>query len=187
MANERYVKYGTQYLFADHAGDFGAAPATAANSLIIGTPTDVQIDAGALAASGSARQSAKVDLGSTERGTYCRVDACIELASASGIDGDIIRFFWGGSPNATAGTGNPGGMTGADAAFTVSTNEGNLRQLTPLGQLVCRDNVIAIGYVGVFVPEHRYGSLLIVNDAGQNFATLADEIHVTVTEIVGFS
>ena len=31
-------KYGTQLLFADHATDFGAAPATAGNSLIISTP-----------------------------------------------------------------------------------------------------------------------------------------------------
>ena len=189
MANEQYVKYGTQLLFADHATDFGAAPTTAANSLIIGTPTDVQIDLTSVAASGGARQSAKSgDLGDTTRGTYMRVDACIETAS-NPTDGEIFRFFWAGSPSSTAGTGNPGGATGTDAAFTVSTNEGNLGQLTYIGSLVCRAATINKGYVGFFVPEFRYGSLIVVNDTGAALAGAGnmDETHIVATPIIRFA
>ena len=185
MANEQYIKYGTQLLFADHATDFGAAPNTAANSLITGTPTDVQMDMGGVTASGGARQSAKSgDLGDTTRGTYFRVDACVEFAVAP-TDGNRVGFYWAGSPSSTAGTGNGGGVSGSDAAFT--DTDGNLAQLTRIGFLYCRNNVVNIGYVGILVPEHRYGSLVVVNNADQNFATTADEIHVTLTPIIAFA
>lgn len=183
MANEAYLQYGTQLLFADHATDFGAAPTTAANSLIIGTPTDVQIDLTGVAASGGARQSAKTgDLGAT-RGTFFRVDACIEFEAAPS-DGDTVAFYWAGSPSSTAGTGNGGGVTGSDAAYTDTT--GTLGQLTFIGNLSCRNNVINIGEVGIFEPEHRYGTLVVVNNADQAFrstATAMDETHITVTPI----
>ena len=182
MANEAYLQYGTQLLFADHAADFGASPTTAANSLIIGTPTDVQIDLTSVAASGGARQSAKTgDLGAT-RGTYFRVDACLEFAVAPS-DGDQRDVYWAGSPSSTAGTGNGGGVSGSDASFA-DTN-GNLGQLTYIGSLSCRANTINIGVVGVFSPEHRYGSLVVVNNADQALAGAGsmDETHVTVTPI----
>ncbi len=185
MANETYIKYGTQLLFADHATDFGAAPATAANSIIIGTPTDVQIDLTNLAASGGGRQSAKSgDLGDSTRGTKMRVDACLEFEAAP-TDGDNVDFYWAGSPSATAGTGNGGGVSGSDSAYTET--DGTLRQLTYIGSLVCRNNVICIGYVGEFVPEHRYGTLVVINNADQalrSTATAMDETHITVTPII---
>lgn len=188
MANEQYIKYGTQLLFADHSGDFGAAPTTANNSLIIGTPTDVQIDLTGVAASGGARQSAKSgDLGDTTRGTYFRVDACLEFETAPS-DGDLVDFYWAGSPSSTAAVGNGGGVSGADAAYT--DTDGTLAQLTKIGSLVCRNNVICIGFVGIFVPEHRYGSLVIVNNADQalrSSATAMDETHITLTPIVAFA
>lgn len=182
MVNETYIKNGTQLLYADHAADFGAAPATAANSLIIGTPTDVQIDGTSVAASGGARQSAKsADLGDGTRGTYFRVDACVEFAVAPS-DGDSVGFYWAGSPSPAAATGNPGGVTGSDAAFTDTT--GNLAEMQYIGSLTCRNNVICIGKVGAFIPEHRYGSLVIVNNADQAMHTAMDETHVTLTPII---
>ena len=187
MANEQYIKYGTQLLFADHATDFGAAPTTAANSLIIGTPTDVQIDMTSLAASGGGRQSAKSgDLGDTTRGTYFRVDACLEFAVAPS-DGDFVDFYWSGSPSSTAGTGNGGGVSGSDAAYTET--DGTLGELTRIGSLVCRNNVICIGYVGILVPEHRYGTLVVINNADQALAGAGsmDETHITLTPIVAFA
>lgn len=184
MASEALLKYGTQLLFADHATDFGAAPATAANTLILGSPTDVQIDLTGVVASGGARQSAKTgDLGAT-RGTIFRVDACLEFEAAP-TDGGIVEFYWNGSPNSTAATGNMGGSTGSDAAFTDTT--GNLGQLQNIGTLSVVNNVICIGHVGYIVPEHRYGSLILVNNANQNFrstATAMDETHITVTPII---
>jgi hypothetical protein len=181
MASEALIKYGTQLLFADHATDFGAAPATAANSLILGTPVDVQMDLTGVAASGGARHSAKTaDLG-TVRPPYMRVDACIEFETAP-ADNGRVDFYWAGSPSATAANGNPGGVTGSDAAFT--DTPGNLSQMTYIGALVVRNNVINIGEVGLFTPFHRYGSLVIVNNTNQAFrstATAADETHITVT------
>lgn len=185
MANETFIKNGTQLLYADHATDFGAAPATAANSLIIGTPTDVQVDLTGVAASGGARQSAKsADLGDGTRGTYFRVDACLEFEAAPS-DGDSVDFYWAGSPSATAATGNPGGTTGSDAAYTDTA--GTLAELQYIGSLTCRNNVICIGKVGAFIPEHRYGSLVIVNNADQalrSTATAMDEAHVTLTPVI---
>lgn len=185
MASEALIKYGTtQLLFADHATDFGAAPATAANSLIIGTPSDVQLDLTGVAASGGARHSAKSgDLGATRAPLY-RVDACLEFETAP-ADGGAVDFYWAASPSGTAGTGNPGGVTGSDAAFTDTA--GNLGEMNYIGSLKVRNNVIAIGYVGVFVPEHRYGSLVVVNNAStalRSTATAMDETHITATPII---
>lgn len=181
--NDTDLKYGaTQLLFADHAADFGAAPATAANSLIIGTPTDVQIDLTGVAASGGARASTKTgDLGATRDPLYM-VDACIEFAVAP-TDGDTVDFYWAGSPSATAGTGNPAALTGSDAAFTDTS--GLLGQMQYIGSLSCRNNVLNIGHVGFLVPHHRYGILVVVNNADQALAGAGsmDETHITLTPI----
>lgn len=184
MPNEILVKDGTQLLFADHATDFGAAPATAGNSLIISTPTDVQIDLTGLAASGGGRHSAKSgDLGSTRADRYS-VMACLEFETAP-ADGDLVYFYWAPSPSSTAATGNPGGVSGSDAAYTET--DGTLAELQPIGALTCRNNVICIGYVGEFSPIHRYGSLVVINEAGQalrSTATAMDETHIVMTPII---
>lgn len=184
-ANDLELKYtgGNQFMFADHAADFGASPATAANSLLVGSQTDVQLDLTGVAASGGARQSAKSgDLGSA-RPPLFRVDACVEFETAP-TDGGTVDFYWGGSPSATAGTGNPAGCTGSDAAFTDTS--GNLGQLTYIGSLSCRNNVINIGEVGILVPQHRYGILVVVNNADQalrSTATAMDETHIVLTPL----
>jgi len=181
---DSYVKYGTQLLFADHVTDFGAAPTTAANSLIIGTPTDVQLDLTGVAASGGARQSAKTaDLGATHSDIW-EVSACLEFEAAP-TDGGVVTFYWAESPSATAGTGNPAGLTGSDAAFVDTT--GNLGQMKRIGSLTVRNNVINIGHVGHVVVDHRYGILVVVNNADQalrSTATAMDETHIVMNEIV---
>ena len=183
MANEVLGKSGLQLLFADHATDFGAAPATAANSLIIGAPTDVQIDLTGVAASGGAREAAKANL-TTPWAPKWVVHACLEFETAP-TDGGAVQFYWGPSPSATAGTGNPGGLTGADAAFTDTS--GNLGQMQRIGSLIVRNNVICIGKVGIFTPQFQYGTLLVVNQADQalrSTATAMDETHITMTELI---
>lgn len=184
MANESDLKYdGNQLLFADHATDFGAASATAANSLLVGAQTDIQLDLTGVVASGGARQSAKSgDLGDPRVSMY-RFDACIEFETAP-TDGGTVDFYWGGSPSATAGTGNGAGLTGSDAAFTDTA--GLLGQLTYIGSLVVRNNVICIGHVGILRPDHQYGSLVVVNNADQalrSTATAMDETHITATPL----
>lgn len=167
-----------QFLFADHATDFGAAPATAANSLIIGTPTDAQMDCGGVAA-GAGRQSAKFDFG-TDRPPLYRLDACMENATAQ-PDGEVFDFWICGSPSTTAGTGNAAGLTGSDAGFT--TTRGLEGQMIKAGTLQIRNNVLNIGYCGMFRPTHRYGILVMVNNTSGVLATTADEIHLTLTPV----
>lgn len=183
-ANDTKIKYGSpQFLFADHATDFGSAPATAANSLIIGTPTDVQIDLTGVAAAGGARASAKADLGDP-RDIQFVVDACLEFETAP-TDAGAVSFYWAGSPSGTAGTGNPAGLTGADEAHT-DTN-GTLGQMQFIGNLNVTNTVVSIGQVGVFTPFHRYGMLVIVNQAStalRSTATAMDETHITLTPII---
>jgi len=184
MPNEYLTKDGTQLLFADHATDFGAAPATAANSLIIGTPTDVQLDLTGVAATGGARASTKSgDLGSVKAPAYS-VNACLEFETAP-ADGGSVDFYWALSPSVAAATGNPGGVTGTDAAFTDTA--GNLGQMQPVGSLSLVNNVINIGYVGTFVPRFRYGSLVVVNNGStalRSTATAMDETHIVMTPII---
>ena len=184
MANEQLAKTGVQFLFADHAGDFGAAPATAANSLIIGTPTDVQLDLTGVAASGGARASAKADL-TTPWAPLWTVDACLEYETAP-ADGGFVEFYWAASPSSTAATGNPGGLTGSDAAFTKTS--GLLGQFQLIGVLSLRNNVINIGHVGIFTPQYQYGMIAIVNQGStalRSTATAMDETHIVMTELIG--
>lgn len=183
MANEVLVKSGLQFLFADHATDFGAAPATAANSLIIGAPTDVDMDLTGVAASGGARESDKLDLTTPWSGLWT-VDACLEFETAP-ADAGLVHFYWGASPNSTAGTGNPGALTGVDAAVTDTA--GLLGQLQYIGALTVRNNVINIGHVGVFTPVFQYGILVVVNQAStalRSSAPAMDETHIVMTELI---
>lgn len=184
MTNEVLIKEvgasNIQIMFRD-ATDFpnsgSGPPTTAANDLRIGTPTEVQIDLTSVAASGGARQSAKVDLGADRASAYS-FTMCAELAPTP-ADGGALYLFWAPSPSSTAATGNPGGTTGSDAAFTDTA--GNLGQLQSIGPLSIRANIINIGYVGTISPKHRYGNLVIVNQSDQAFHTVMDETHIVMT------
>ena len=94
MANEILLKQGLQFLYANHAGDFGAAPATTNNSLIIGAPTDIEFDLDGVAASGGSRQAVKADL-TTPWASQWLVMACLEFEAAP-VDGGVVEFllFW---------------------------------------------------------------------------------------------
>lgn len=183
MPNEILLKQGIQFLFRD-VTDFPSSgagpPTTAANNLIIGTPTQVQIDLTSVAASGGARHSAKLDL-TTPWGSWWSLDACMESAVAP-TDGGVFNFYWAQSPSTTAATGNPGGVTGSDAAFTDTV--GNLGQLMEIGALTVRNNVINIGHVGILSPPFQYGSLVVVNNTDQATHTVMDETHIVLTEII---
>ncbi len=186
MANESLRKQGLQFLFRD-VTDFptsGAGPpTTAANNLIIGSPTEVQIDLTGVAASGGARQAVKVNL-TTPWAALWTLDACLEFETAP-ADGGVVDFYWAPSPSATAGTGNAGGTTGADAAFTDTI--GNLGQMQRIGSLTVRNNVINIGHVGILPPIFQYGNLVVVNNASialRSTATAMDETHIVLTEVI---
>ena len=183
--NEVLLTQGTQLLFADHATDFGAAPATAANSIIRGTPVDIQIDLTNLAISGGARQSAKsADLArtGTEIVEWWNCKACMENETAPAAGG-TYDFYWNASPSATAATGNMGGASGSDAAYTAAGET----QMTYIGSLRVKNTVINIGDVGNFSMTERYGSLIVINNtstAARNTATAMDETHIVLNPLV---
>lgn len=184
MATNQVLRVqGTQLLFADHATDFGAAPATAANSKILSTPTDVQMDMTGVAAA-AGRQSAKTgDLGSAFAMDYY-VEACIEFETAP-TAGGTVDFYWSSSPSSTAANGNDGGADGTDSAYTEGSGEEE--QLTFIGSLPLINNVINIGKVGTFTAGHRYGQMIIINNGStalRSTATAMDETHIVMTPII---
>lgn len=161
-----YSVVGTNgsFLFRDST-DYG--PATN-NVIVEGTPTAVQIDCTSLANT-AFRQSNKADLGAS-RAVGFFVLAAVEMA-ATPTSGQYIEFFWAPSNSGTAAVGNPGGVSGADGAYTgyASGSASALAaclQLQYIGRLVVTADVttlVQIGYVGYFRPPARYGSLVVRN------------------------
>jgi len=187
MATQELLQvYGTQLVFAD-VTDFPNSgigpPTTAANSLIIGTPTAVQIDLTNVAAA-AARQSTKTAT-LAKTGSAWPISwvfgACMENATAPAAGG-TYDFYWAPSPSATAGTGNPGAVTGADGAFTVGTEN----QLIRIGSLVVANTVINISTsIGTLWVPYLYGSLVVINNTSTGLhATTMDETHIVATPII---
>lgn len=176
------VQSGTAIVFAD-ATDH-APGATAANNL--GART-AQIDLTSLA-DAAARQSDKVDLGATRAEVY-EVMAAFEIA-ATPTAGDVIELYWAPSPSGTAGQGNPGNITGADAAYAgYSANlAASVKQLQFIGDFVCTaqaTGTIQVGYVGAFRPKHRYGSLVVKNESGAALHSDAVEASILLSPLAG--
>ena len=179
-------KYRTQLLFAD-VTDFpnsGAGPPTAAaNSLIVGSPTKVQLDLTDVPA-GDARQSAKTAT-LAHTGVAWPIEwvlgACLEHV-ATPTAGEVVEFWWNASPNSTAATGNSGAASGSDAAYAVAGKE----QLIRIGALVLTANVINIDAdIGRIWLPHLYGSLIVVNASPTKaMHSVMDETHVTLTPII---
>ena len=186
MATNKILRqYGTQLLFADHATDFGAAPATTANSYIIGTPTDVQMNFSVIAAAAaweSAKTATLADTG-TAWPDHWVLGAAME-STATPADGGTFDFYWNSSPNATAGTGNSGVASGVDSSIVVTGS--NLNQLVKIGTLVVLAQVInKNAYIGVLDMPYLYGSLIIVNNTSVAMVADADadECFATLTPI----
>ena len=185
--NDVKVKYGTSFIFAD-VTDFPSSgvgpPTTGANDIRIGATggaTLVQMDLTSLAASGGARESDKLDLGSTTLGREYELNVCLEHAATPAI-GNLVSFYWAASPNSTAASGNPGGLTGVDATFT--DDRGILSQFTHIGSLLLRANVINIGFVGRFRAPYQFGMLVYVNHSAAAMHTAMDETHMIMTELI---
>jgi hypothetical protein len=171
-----------QILFRDST-DY--APATA-NVLTVGTPTACQLDLTSVS-NAAARQSTKVDLGAV-RGLLYAVRAAMEIA-ATPVAGSLISLYWAPSPNATAGTANPGAVTGADAAYAgYSSNlTATLPQLQFIGDFVCTaqaTGTVQVAEIGTFLPRERYGSLVVVNNSGAAMHSDAVDMSVVFDPIV---
>ena len=175
---------GTQLVFSD-VTDFSGGdgpPATAANNLIIGAPTVVQIDCTDVAAA-AARQSAKTATlahTGTAWPAYWIFGACVEHV-ATPTAGETMEFFWNASPSATAATGNSGAATGSDAAFAVAGTP----QLIPIGTMILRAATINIdAAIGKLWMPYLYGSLIVVNVCPTKAMGAAmDETHFVLTPV----
>lgn len=184
MANEILLKTGTpQISFADHATDF--APA-AANSLEQGTPTDVELDLASVA-NNAARQSAKFDLGATRSARY-NIIAALEFASSGLTNGTIVEFWIGWSPDATAANGNPGGLSGSDAAYAgYSSNlDASVKHLDRVGTMIVTvqaTGTVQISQCGMFVPRERYGILVVLQRSGASMHSDDVETHIVFDPI----
>lgn len=176
-----------QIVFADHATDFGPA---AAKDLRITTDASKELDCQLLLASladDAARQSTKVDLGENRAEEY-KVRAAFEFA-ATPVAGETVELYWAPSHSATAGNGNPGNATGADAAYAgYSSNlDASLKQLEFLGSFVVTAQptaTIQTAEVTVFSPSERYGSLIVVNRSGAAFHSDDVECHVVFDPVI---
>jgi hypothetical protein len=173
------VASGTAIVFADVTDH---APATANN---LGTRTS-QLDLTSVA-DGAARQSDKVDLGANHAELY-EVHAAIEIA-ATPTAGDVIEFWWAPSFSATAGTANPGGIGGADAAYTgySSNMSAAIKQLQFIGDFVCTaqaTGTVQQARVGAFRPKFRYGTLVVRNESGAALHSDAVEMSVLLSPVV---
>jgi len=145
-------------------------PPSAAN--IIGVRTD-QIDCTDLAGGGAARQSAKFAFPTNMDAEYV-FSAAIEWEVTPEITaGEVVDFYMGYSVSATAGTGNPGGLSGLDAAYTGYAAGGlaaSLKQLVFIGSMIM-DNVITTDQtqiqmgIATFRPRAQNGMLVVVNNA----------------------
>ncbi len=186
-ANDILNTVGTQIVFADHGTDYVGG--TTNNSLEIVGSTDVQIDVTSLGAL-AARQSVKVDLGAT-RATSYSVMMSLEMATDP-VAGELVNLYWSPSVDSSAAVGNSGGASGADAAYAgyaASTLAEGLVELIFIGSMSLAvmndaDSVPQLGYIAVFSPPDRYGSLIVENgSAADLFHTDAVEFAVSFQPI----
>ena len=185
MATQELLQvYGDSFLFS-HAADFPNAgagpPETAANDLRVGTGTKVEIDL-TLLAKDAGRQSVQIALPAAWPPRLV-LGACIEHEAAP-VAGGTVEFWWAASPNSTAATGNPTGVTGADGAYTVA----NKSQLIFIGSLsVIAATINKDPAVGVLWAPHRYGSLIVINSTSSKFletAVAMDNTHIVLAPVI---
>lgn len=170
---------GTQFVAADHATDF----TTATDPLTTDSYTDVQLDLTSLA-DDAARESAQFDLGANRAARYA-LKPQVEWGSAP-TTGETLDFYVGFSTNSTASAGQPGNLTGSDAAYTGSpaTLDEGLSQLKYIGSMhVTADAVVQTGPAMFFEAEERYAVLVVVNRSGQALQSDANEHHVLISEV----
>lgn len=175
MANEILAKNGTPIVWADTT-DFGDSPIA----------RTVQIDLTSIAAT-AARQGVKVDLGATRAARY-DVTLRVELDVAP-TSGKVVSLWWAPSESGTAGTANPGGVSGADAAYTGTAGDSladSIKQLQLVGVLVATSDAATVVNQEAFrfFPLCRYGSPVVYNETDQAFEGDAVEMSIIFTPVI---
>jgi hypothetical protein len=170
MPNEVLVKAGTQLVWAD-ATDFDNYPYA----------DDYQLDLTGLT-NGAARQGAQGDLGET-RARQWSVTLNVEINVAP-VSATTVDVYWAPSADSVPASGNPGGITGSDAAYTGTAGDSlddSLKQLDFLGSLICTADIHPAEQhqlVSVYRPPTRYGSPVVYNKSGQ--AMVPDAFHAYI-------
>jgi hypothetical protein len=134
----------------------------------------------------AARQSVKLDLGATRAAAYA-VWAGFEIA-ATPTAGNPIEIWWAPSPSASAGTDEVGNIAGTDSAYSgYSSNlAASVPQLVFVGNFVCTAQATATvqkGFVGIFCPPTRYGTLVVYNKSGAALHSSATNMFVQFVPI----
>lgn len=183
-ANEVLQKESHTICFADHGGDY--SPTAANENCAAGswTEVDVELDMASLANSTGYRQSTKFDFGATRAAQYA-VQVALEIA-ATPTAGSKFNIYLAPSNSATAGTNNPGGVSGAEGSYAgySSNAAASVLQLIPIG--VCTVTAQATATVqiiscGTFSPPARYGSLVVHNNTGA--ALHSDDVEMSIALI----
>ena len=185
MANEVLRKVGTQIRFCVSGS---LSPADDGTNWTIGTPTNVLLTLSGLA-SGSGRQSDKVDLGATRAPTYS-VLGCVDFTDETPTASTRVDYYWAPSTSTTQGNGNVAGNSGADGAAPAGalgsiTLAEFLKQCIYIGSLETHDGAsVQNGFVGVLSPPGRYGQLVVVNNSGDTFEADDVEMHQVMNPII---
>jgi len=173
------VTQGTPIVFAD---------TTDYSSTVSGLSRTHQIDLTSIA-DAACRQGAKADLGDDRADSFLVLMA-LEYAVAP-ASGEVAELYWAESPSATAGNANPGGASGADAAYTGTAGDSiadSVKQLTLIGTMVLTADATAVVQyqtIGVLSPTMRYGMPVVKNEGGQALHNDAAEMYVALIPIQG--
>lgn len=168
------IQQGTAVVWAD---------TTDYSSTVSGLARTHQIDLTSLA-DAAARQGAKADIGAT-RAEESKVIAAFELAVAP-VSGEVLELYWAESPSSTAGNANPGGTTGADAAYSGTAGDSladSVLQLIHIGNFICTaDATTVVQYqtIGFLRKILRYGMPVVKNEAGQALHSDAVEMYIAL-------
>ena len=175
MPSEILVKNGTPIVWADTT-DFGGSPIARTH----------QFDMTSIATV-AAREGAKADLGALRAARYS-VTLRVEMDVAP-VSSAIVSMWFGQSPHGTAGTANPGGLTGADAAYTGTAGDSladSILQCSWVGSLPCTSdaNGVIQQATWVFMPTERYVIPVVYNQTLQAFEGDAVEMSIIMTPLV---
>ena len=133
---------------------------------------------------GNAREGVKIDFGSPRANRWlARLQTKFATAPTAA---KTIEVWMGYSASSTAGTGNPGNLTGADTTWAgYTTDPAQARfQLRRVGQFVASATTVAqVQDIAVFCPELQYGVPLVLNYADQALSSTAGDHVLTFTPI----
>jgi hypothetical protein len=107
-----------------------------------------------------------------------RIESAVAVAASWGKE---IEVYFGESDSATAGTQNPGNLTGADAAYADSAElKGQLGYVGPLILSNIRGTVVQVQR-HVYYPVCPYIIPVVVNKSGQALSATAGNHKIVVT------